>query len=112
MTIMTKDKIITALEKAEVDFDPTDKKEVLQSLLDGLEDEDDSVIEEKDGIEADMQADQKVPSGKGVHIFDKNGSYIRTHTDEMMGKTIYKNAHNYAKSLCEKNVGWTFKEVK
>lgn len=127
---MTKKEIEQKLEKADIDFDPNASKAELEALLpnedveeteETSEEKTDELPEESDSEEAEIEEEEVVeevsvqensPTTKGVHIFDRNGNYVRTYQDSTVKNTEYKTALNAAKSICDKNAGWHFKEVK
>lgn len=124
---MTKQEIINKLKELEIEFEESASKADLQALLPDDEEieeggtDDDSEAEESVGDEieedldetpANIEVSETAPKGKGVHVFDKNGNYVRTYTAEMVKDTVYKTAMEPAKIICQKNAGWTLKEVK
>lgn len=70
------------------------------------DDEDEDDDEDLDEDE-DVELEESGPKGKGVHVFDKSGKYVRSYTAAKHGKKF----RDLAEQFAEKK-GYSSKEVK
>lgn len=81
------------------------RKALADAALGGADDEDGD-----DTDEDEVDLEEESPKGKGVHVFDKNGKFVRTYTQKDHGKEY----RALAKQFVEKTgrEGYTTKESK